>query len=62
RGQAYAVVEDDADQLGQGGRAVAGTAQRRGQRRHQVGEGVAQPLPATLDLGEGLGLEHGADA
>ena len=61
-GQAQAVIDDDAHQLGERRRAIARAAERGGERGHEVTEGIAQARPAAVDLEEGLDLEQGEDA
>ena len=61
-GLADPVVDDHAHQLGQRRRPVARAAERGRERRHQMREGIAESLPAAMDLEEGLDLEHGVDA
>ena len=57
-----AVVQDDADQLGQRFGTVGRAADRRGVRRHQGLERVAEPPPSLVDAGERVFLEQDADA
>ncbi|MDT4817330.1 hypothetical protein FQZ97_504050 [compost metagenome] len=62
RRQAHAIVEDDAHQLGQGRRPVAGAAQRGGERRHQVVERETELFPLLVQVEEGFHFQHDADA
>ncbi|MNN41981.1 hypothetical protein D3C81_1561320 [compost metagenome] len=61
RGQAHTVVLNDADQLGESRRTVAGAADGGGQRWHQVIERVTHALPALVNIEEGFDFHHGAD-
>src|SRR5471032_1339620 len=60
--QTHAIVLDDAYQLSQGGGAVAGAADGRSERGHQVIKRIAQLLPALMDIEKSLDLQHGTDA
>ena len=62
RRAADAVIDHDAHQFGQRRRAVGRTADRGGQRRHQMLERVAQAPPFLGDALEGGDLDHDVDA
>jgi len=62
RRPADAVIDDDAHQLGQRGRAVGRTADRGGQRGHQMLEGVAQAPPFLGNALEGRNFDNDVDA
>src|SRR3989338_771587 len=55
------VVLDNPNQLGQRRRAIAGAADGGGQRRHQMGKGIAEILPAPVNIEESFHLQHDTD-
>src|SRR6185436_1044849 len=59
---AQAVVHEDAHQLGERGGPVAGGADRARERWRERREGIAEALPAALDLEESAELQQVGDA
>ena len=60
--RAEAAVHDDPHELAQSRGPVAGAADGRGEGRGHGREGIAQALPAAVDLEEGLRLQQAPDA
>ena len=61
-GEAHAAVQDDAGQLGERLRRIAGAAERGSVRGHEGSEGIALALPALVDFVKGLFFHQRLDA